>query len=325
MRTSRLALVGLLALGCGSSSGGNDAGPDAANDVVTSDTGAQDAGGDVSDAAAAACDPTKPFGAPAVLTSIDTADPEGSIWLSPDEKIAYVGTVRADSGVSSGHIFVAVRADLTDSFGPLTPLPGLAGAGYDESPSLTPDALTLVFDSNRAATSSPSDLFIATRINTVVNFGTPTALATLNSVNTDVQPNISGDGNTIYFASNRNNTQYDLFAATKGGSGYSIVTTSSPVAALNDAQANEGDPVPTADGLTMYYSTNKAGPYAVWVATRATTSDAFGSAKAVTEVNASAADRFPTFISNDGCRLYGSGTVANGPGSLDVWVATKPK
>ncbi len=322
MRNFHLALFGLLALGCSSGSSTSDGGTDAANDVNTT---TPDAGSDASDAAAPACDTSKPFGAPVVLASIDSPDPEGSIWLSPDEKIAYVGTVRADSGVSSGHIFVAVRNDLTDSFGPLTPLPGLAGPGYDESASLTNDALTIVFDSTRDSTSSPADLFIATRINTQVNFGTPTAIASLNSSSTDVEPNISGDGSTLYFSSNRDNSQYDIFVATKGGSGYSIVTTGSPVAALNDAQANEGSPVPSADGLTMYFSTNKNGPYAVYVATRATTSDAFGTPKEVTEVNSNAGDRYPQFISSDGCRLYGSGTVSGGPGSLDVWVATKPK
>lgn len=314
---------------CGSSTDGtNTNGKDATSDVVVAnDSALPTDGGDASvgDASMAACDPAKPFGSPVALSSIDTPNPEGTVWLSEDEKIAYVGTVRADSGVSSGHIFVGVRADLTDSFGALTPLPGLAGAGYDESPSLTPDALSLVFDSTRAAPQQPADLFVAKRINTVVNFGAPTALTALNSPNTDVQPDISPDGKTLYFASNRNNTQYDLFVATDSGSGFALVPANSPVTALNGAMTNEGNPVPTRDGLTMYFSSNRNGSYRVFVATRASKADAFGAPTELTQLNSSAGDTYPQFISPDGCRLYGAGIIAGGPGSLDVWVATKPK
>ena len=331
MKSSIFPLV-LMLSACGSSpdpevvTPGKDA---TTSDVATNDTGVPtpDGGGDaaITDASTAACDPAKPFGAPVLLSSIDTTNPEGTVWLSEDEKIAYVGTVRADSGVNAGHIFVGVRPDLTDSFGALTPLPGLAAAGYDESPSLTPDALTLLFDSSRGAPGQPSDLFIATRINTLVNFGAPTALAALNSPNTDGEPNISPDGKTLYFESNRNSAQYDLFVATDTGSGFALVTANSPVTALNGAQSNEGAPVSTRDGLTLYFSSNRNGSYRVFVSTRATKTDPFGAPKELTQLNSTAGDTYPQFISPDGCRLYGAGILPNGAGSLDIWVTTKPK
>jgi hypothetical protein len=316
-------------------------GQDASADVVgQSEAGGQDAGVDAvgqseaggQDAATGACNVSKPFGAPVRLNSANDTDsltyPTTGIWLSPDELIAYISTVRADAGLSSGHIYVAVRTMLTDSFGAISPLPGVNGnMGYDELPTLTANAHTIIFASSRANYLQPPDLYIATRPNTVVNFGTPAPLTSINSSAVDTSPSLSPDGQTLYFQSSQTNMQSDIFVATNGASGYSLVTTSSPVAAVNDPAANDGNPVISADGLTLYFSSNRGGgTYQVYVATRASTSAAFGTPQAVAEVNApSVGDRWPQFISADGCRLYGGGVLSGGGADFSVWVATRPQ
>jgi hypothetical protein len=308
--------------------GGQDAGGETGSEAGVPEAGAPDA---APEAAAGPCNLSKPFGAPVRLNSANAADsltyPTTGIWLSPDEMTAYISTVRADAGLSSGHIYVAVRTMLTDSFGPILPMPAVNGnMGYDEFPTVTANALTMIFASTRANYLQPPDLYIATRPNTVVNFGTPTLLASVDSPFLETSPTLSPDGQTLYFQSTRTNMQSDIFVATNGASGYTVVTGSSPVAAVNDPTANDGTPVISADGLTLYYSSNRAGAYQVYVATRASTSAAFGAPQAVTEVNAPAVgDRWPEYISADGCRLYGSGVLSGGGGNFSVWLATRPQ
>jgi Tol biopolymer transport system component len=280
-----------------------------------------DAGGQPSDAPQRACDLSKPFGAPVTLQSLGGA---GRLWLSPDEMTGYVSAYRADSGYNTGAIWATVRSAITDSFGPLAPLSAVDDpTTYAENPSLTPDALTIVFDSDRG--SAASHLYLATRASTAAQFSTPTALTTINSTTSDHSPNVSPDGKTLYFASNRTlvggNPQGDLFVATLTPAGW-LVNGTSPVDGLNGAQSNEDEPVVSTDGLTIYFASNRAGFFRVYVATRATTADAFGAAAEVTPLTpAGGGDVGPSFVSQDGCRLYGSMSFG---GALSVWMATKP-
>jgi hypothetical protein len=96
-----------------------------------------------------------------------------------------------------------------DAFAPLGPwsapvslglLPGVAKT----DPSFTPDRLTIVFVST-------NNLFLATRAAIGGAFAV-TELTVLNSTMDDKSPEITPDGKTIYFTSNRDGN-YDVFAA----------------------------------------------------------------------------------------------------------------
>ncbi|MHC4582880.1 MAG: LamG-like jellyroll fold domain-containing protein [Planctomycetota bacterium] len=84
----------------------------------------------------------------------------------------------------------------------------------------------------------------------------------------------------------------------------------------------------TSDGLEMYFDSNRIGgswdTYDIYVSTRATTDDAWGTpVKLGPLVNSSTVDACP-IISTDGLSLYFTSlNRAGGYGSLDIWVATR--
>jgi len=79
------------------------------------------------------------------------------------------------------------------------------------------------------------------------------------------------------------------------------------------------------DGLSLYFSSNRSGSMEgdIYVSTRETTDDAWGTPVNLgPPVNSSAEDHCP-IISNDGLTLYFSSLRAGGYGCLDIWVTTR--
>ncbi|MBL0216770.1 MAG: PD40 domain-containing protein [Myxococcales bacterium] len=93
------------------------------------------------------------------------------------------------------------------AFSELAPQPGLD----DRNPFVSEDGLTIYFSSNRR-TGHGQELFLAKRSSTSATFGPPIWLSELGSLADDMDPWVSPDGKTIYFASNRSGT-YQLFEA----------------------------------------------------------------------------------------------------------------
>jgi hypothetical protein len=60
------------------------------------------------------------------------------------------------------------------------------------------------------------------------------------------------------------------------------------------------------------------------VSHRANTSDAWGTPAQVLPLD-STLDEEPSWLSNDGCRLYLSSNRPGSIGSQNIWMATKPK
>jgi hypothetical protein len=98
-----------------------------------------------------------------------------------------------------------------------------------------------------------------------------------------------------------------------------------PVAALNDAAANDIQPNVRADGLEVVLSSNRAGTVGtqdIWVATRAKVGDPWSApVNAGTEVNTSAAESRPS-LSQDGSQLL-FGRAPGPEGSSDIYLATR--
>jgi serine/threonine protein kinase/Tol biopolymer transport system component/tetratricopeptide (TPR) repeat protein len=89
-----------------------------------------------------------------------------------------------------------------------------------------------------------------------------------------------------------------------------------------------GDLAPciSADGLSLYFQTNRAGGsggHDLWVTTRDTTDDEWGPPRNLgPTVNTSSQDTHPR-ISADGLSLYFTSTRAGGWGNYDVWMTTR--
>jgi len=95
----------------------------------------------------------------------------------------------------------ALRCDPTAPFAAPVPVDGLNTTLDDVSARLTSDELMVVF--SRRQMSGVYDLYQATRASREEAFGSVSLIATVNSVNSDLWPTISGDGLVLMFDSDR--------------------------------------------------------------------------------------------------------------------------
>jgi Tol biopolymer transport system component len=316
----------------GAAGGGGGAG-DAATDGPSStdgaaDGGAADTGGTSdarSDAPAGACDLSKPFAAPALVTALNSSGNEDGLTFSADGLTAYLSSTRT-GGLGLSDIWFATRASTAQDFGAPVLVEGVNTASDERGPWISKDGLLLFFFSLPPGGAS-YHFVVAARQTTVAAFAAPAAVAGLNSSGSDATLWFSGDERTIYFASTRTGGlgDYDIWVADFGASGASNVRA---IQELNSA-ANESWPVLTPDGLTVYYSSGKASAGVsarnhIWMASRSSLNDGFGGQHVVMELS-SPASEWPTWISADGCTLYfGSDRpIADGASTIKFYVATR--
>jgi serine/threonine protein kinase/Tol biopolymer transport system component len=160
-------------------------------------------------------------------------------------------------------------------------------------------------------------------------FGPPTNLGPpINSSSTDVVMSISADGCTLYFGSDRPGGYgiYDTYVVTKEGRDDEwgpAVNLGPPV---NTTGATGGGMCFSADGLSLYLGSMRAGgfgSYDLWVTTRTTLLDPWGTLKNLgSTVNSSSWDYTPS-MSPDGLALYFASQRPGGSGSWDLWVTTR--
>ena len=221
------------------------------------------------------------------------------------------------------------NADFT--FGTPTNLgPTVNSSAFDDAASISTDGSTLFFMSGRPGGYGINDLWVTTRTTTEDDWGTPVNLGpTVNSSYDEGDPSISSDGLELYFLSNR-----------PGGYGGQIgdiwVTTRETVSDPWGTPVNLGPPVNTsfddfcqvisADGLSLYFTSNRPGGYglcSLWVTTRATTEDDWGTPVNLgPTVNSVNAEQAPC-ISADGLWLFFESARPGGIGNPDIWVTSR--
>jgi Tol biopolymer transport system component len=138
---------------------------------------------------------------------------------------------------------------------------------------------------------------------------------------------ISADELSIYFESDRSggygNT--DLWVATRATKNDDW-TESVNLGSVVNGSAQENSPSISADGLSLYFSSNRSGTVGnmdLWVSTREMTIDDWGAPSNLgSVVNSSNAD-YMSHISADGLSLYFSSERPGGLGNRDLWVSTR--
>ena len=129
---------------------------------------------------------------------------EGASYFENDEvgvPQLYFSSGRLSNG--PGQIFVSEQA-ADGSFGPAVLVPELSGLGNTRRPSIRHDGLEIFFGSERSGIPNSQDLWVATRETVFDAWSAPVNLGSpVNSALVDVQPYISSDRETLFFASNR--------------------------------------------------------------------------------------------------------------------------
>ena len=312
---------------------GVDSGPtpsEAGTDAPLSDGGTDSAKIDAPtdapvDARPPTCDPSKPFGAPTMITTLSSAEFEGSPRVSEDELTVYLDAVRAP-GAPTFDLYQATRTTVTDSFGPLVPIPSVDGtinsANDEYAPTIGDKGLVLFFERYDFATTN-NDLYIATRTSTALPFGTATGVFALNSGNFEGNPYLNPSATEVWYTRVAGGNADIWMAKREPGVGYTTAKVTEVSGLLNDY-----NPVISSDELTLYFASQRPGSGAgidgnVGVATRTSPTGTFSAPTELVQVNTTA-DEYPASVSADGCRLY---LVSKRPGLglQDIYVAAKPK
>ncbi|MDQ3749985.1 MAG: FG-GAP-like repeat-containing protein [Acidobacteriota bacterium] len=207
---------------------------------------------------------TSAWGAPQSLgATVNSSGGDGVTGFSRDGRTAFVYSSRP-GGLGGFDIYIMTRTDPNNDFGWSAPVPltvinsasGEIGSTYFEDP--VTGAGTLIFQSNRPGGLGSNDFYQSTR-NADGTFNAPTPITELSSPAGDERAAISRDGLEIFISTNRPGTQgmFDIFVSTRA-SVSAPWNPPVPVAGINTA-SNEYSPTLSADGTTMYFSSNRAG------------------------------------------------------------------
>jgi len=155
-------------------------------------------------------------------------------------------------------------------------------------------------------------------------FGTPQKLGpTVNSSRLETEPSISSDGLELYFDSSRSGGygNWDLWVSTRE-------TTEDdwnrPVNLGSKVNTSSYDLAPSisADGLSLYFNSNRSGSWHTWITTRAAKDQPWETPMRLgPPVNVAGMN--VAYISPDGLELYIGSERPGGYGNVDLWVSTR--
>jgi hypothetical protein len=199
-------------------------------------------------------------------------------------------------------------------------LPGpVNSTSFENSPSLTDDELTIVFQ--RTVDNNVSNLMMATRATTNDAFGDPAVLP-LTTSNLSFMPSITRDGLTLFWSEVADtNRGMDVFIATRPTVGTAQFT--NPISTGIASNVEEQDPIVTGDGNEMFFASDLANPGGdkrqLFRANRDNLGE-FKNPQAVTELNSDGTEQ-GVAVSRDGLTIFFGSTRTGGAGKLDVWTA----
>jgi Tol biopolymer transport system component len=209
------------------------------------------------------------------------------------------------------------------------PLTVLNSTVEDANPFVTPDGLTLFLESKRAGGVGKEDIWVSTRPSAAAAWAAPTLLPGLNTSGSESAYSQTADGLTAFLSTSWAGGAggWDIWMLTRSSVTVAFDPSSAvPVAAVNDGEL-QWDPMPSADGLRLYLSTQSypvqlggLGGAEVVVATRASATAPFGNLAPVASVNSSASEANPTLTAD----LHVILLASNRPGGLggyDLWYA----
>ena len=233
--------------------------------------------------------------------------------------------VLAPGGYGGGDLWVSKRASKDEPWGEPINLGSVVNStDNDATPSVSADGLLLFFLSNRPGGHGGEDIYVSKRETINSEWGTPVNLGpAVNSSAAEVAPNISADGCTLYFGSNRagGSGQEDIWVSTRinRDAPWSLAENMGPII---NSSTGERRPCISADGLTLFWHSNRSGGFGIydlWMAKRPSVFDTWDSPMNLgPTVNTSFIDVGPV-MSADGQTLYFTSDRPGGYGDWDIY------
>lgn len=210
-------------------------------------------------------------------------------------------------------------------FGSITHVTELAAPLQDDDPTLPADMLEIFFDSERPGgpTAGLGDIWVATRSAITQPFGPPVLVAELASLEDDTSPDITPDGLTMYFGSERASPgDRDLYVTTRPDrtSPWSAPIRLGEIATSLD----ESSAIESTDRLTLLYASSQTGMFALYTATRSAVGQPWGGVTRVMEISASGLAASQHWANGDLTLVYFNSIRAGESLDDDIYVASRP-
>jgi hypothetical protein len=258
------------------------------------------------------------FGAPQALDINSASAVDRDPFLSHDELTIFFSSERAATATDLADVFIANRTAIDQPFNTPTKYAAASTPGYDSKMAMTMNQLILVVASNQTGTKGLSDIWQATRSSTGNSFGAldESHEGAVDNTAYQLDPFITADGLHLYWAED----SPQVIEVASRGSTSSNFGSPAAVAGITDT-ASQADPTLSEDELVIIFSSGRTGSAMggnLWYATRARTSDTFGTPQPVPDVNTDA-NEGDAHLSADGCRLY---FASDAGASYDLYVAS---
>jgi len=200
--------------------------------------------------------------------------------------------------------------------------------GQGASLSLSHGNRTAYFNSSRPQGHGKQDLWMTNRDSQRAHWCEPINLGiAVNSPADDWTPDISSDGLSLYFASDRAKGlgSYDIYVSTRAATDDPWGEPVNLGPRIN-SPAGDGTPSISADGLSLFFGSFRAGGHGhadLWVTTRATRNDEWNVPVNLGPwVNGPGSELDPD-ISDDGFTLLFSAHRPEGAGGFDLWITRR--
>ncbi|HEY8078210.1 MAG TPA: hypothetical protein VIF62_28980, partial [Labilithrix sp.] len=263
MRRALVVAAGALALAAATHCSSGSDGPPPFDTPLPDRVTPKDAGGDgnpnptgdneggvlgVDSGSGVACDTSLPFGTAQALPGAWVMGQTYSTpRLSADELTIYFTT---KSAAGDSDMAYATRTSIGSAFGAPQMLATLNSTANDNDPSVAADHLSIWFHSARGGN---ADIYTATRSSEAAAWGTPTAIAAVNTTSAEAHAYFREAASELWFISNRGGTTYDIFCSAKSGTTYAAPVLVMPL----ESTSNDWQPQPSEDGLTILLASDR--------------------------------------------------------------------
>ena len=250
------------------------------------------------------CDPcpcsSGEFGEPELVAGLALATPAFGPAPSADGLTLFFSSLG-----TTEDIFFATREARANQFAPAALAAGVNGEATEEgTPFQSFDGSALYFFSTRPepAAVGDRDLWVAPAAGVRGEFGVPSLVPGVNSLELDHLPRLSADGSQLLFVSGRDspNGASNIWVAERADAGFAEPV---ELAGVNTDAREEGFWL-SEDGLTLYFASNRGdADMDIWVAVRGDRESPFEPAENLSIVNTPGIEIDPA-VTTDGFELF---------------------